>query len=94
MSKPPAYSSSAGGVIFTISCRGLLPFAEECIKLVKGRWGIMQTSVIHELVMLTLNKCHLHYEGKDEEYLAREIYEKYIKIQTAIIAEATKPKSK
>ncbi|XEQ99447.1 hypothetical protein SPX_43470 [Sporomusa paucivorans] len=54
----------------------------------------MQTSVIHELVMLTLNKCHLHYEGKDEEYLAREIYEKYIKIQTAIIAEATKPKSK
>ncbi len=55
---------------------------------------MLQNSVIHELVMLTLNKCHLDYEGKNEEYLAREIYQKYTKIQTAIIAEATKPQSK
>jgi len=42
---------------------------------------------IHDLVMLTLNKCKLKNDGGNEIDLAREIFQKYVEIEAAIVAE-------
>ena len=62
--------------------------------MVKGRWGKMQDQYVHELIMLTLSKCSFMNEDGNEVDLGREIYQKYMAIQTAIVTEVGKPKSK
>lgn len=42
---------------------------------------------IHDLVMLTLNKCKLKNDGGNEIDLAREIFQKYVEIEATIVAE-------
>lgn len=42
---------------------------------------------IHDLVMLTLNKCKLKNDGGNEIDLAREIFQKYMEIEATIVAE-------
>lgn len=49
---------------------------------------------IHDLVMLTLNKCKLSNDGGNEVDLAREIFQKYVEIEDAILIEFNKNKYK
>ena len=49
---------------------------------------------IHDLVMLTLNKCKLKNDGGNEIDLAREIFQKYVEIEATIVAEFNNNKYK
>ncbi|WP_312563158.1 hypothetical protein [Anaerospora sp.] len=42
---------------------------------------------IHDLVMLTLKECKLKNDGGNEIDLAREIFQKYVEIEAAMLAE-------
>jgi len=54
----------------------------------------VQDQYVHELIMLTLSKCSFMNEDGNEIDLGREIFQKYMAIQSAIIAEVAKSKSK
>jgi len=53
---------------------------------IKEVWCMLKQD-IHDLVMLTLKKCKLKNDGGNEIDLAREIFQKYVEIEAAMLAE-------